>query len=112
MLNKINRLRKTKEINTAFKSKKSFYSDFFGVKVIENSLIINRVAIIISANVSKKAVERNRIKRRLKASFIKNNKQMKQGFDFIVIVNKNISEKKFLEINELFVYSLKKIKLL
>ncbi len=112
MLNKDNRLRKKREIEAVFKSKKSFYSDFFGVKAIKNNLGINRVVIIISAKVSKKAVNRNKIKRRIKAVFIKENIKMKQGFDFMIILKKDISNKTFLEINDLFIYSFKKIGLL
>jgi len=112
MLNKNNSLRKTKEIEAVFKSKKSFYSDFFGVKAIKNNLGLNRIVIIISAKVSKKAVDRNKIKRRIKAVFIEKNKEMRQGFDCIIILNKDISKKSFLEINNLFSYSFKKIGLL
>lgn len=112
MLNKNNRLRKTKEIETVFKSKKSFYSDFFGVKAIRNNLEVNRVVIIISAKISKKAVDRNKIKRRIKAVFIKENSKMEQGFDCIIILNKDISKKTFSQINDLFVFSFRKIGLL
>lgn len=112
MLNKNNRLRKTRDIEAVFKSKKSFYSDFFGVKAISNNLGTNRITIIISAKVSKKSVDRNKIKRKLKAVFIKENIKMKQGFDCIIILNKDISGKTFLEVNDLFVYSFKKIGLL
>jgi ribonuclease P protein component len=112
MLNKNNRLRKTKEIEAVLKSKKSFYSDFFGVKAIKNNLEINRIVIIISAKVSKKAVDRNKIKRRIKAIFIEENKKMTQGYDCIIILNKDISKKTFLEIKDLFIYSFNKIGLL
>jgi ribonuclease P protein component len=88
MLKKENRLRKTKEINRVFKSKKGFYDDLLGVKILKNDKKINKYCIIISANISKKAVERNRLRRKIKAIIIELEPSLKKGLDCLIIVKK------------------------
>ncbi len=80
-------------------------SNFFSVKVFNNSLPISRFGIVISKKVSAKATERNKIKRKI-FNFIQKRKiYLKGGKDFLIIVKpiaKNIS-------NELLKKELQKI---
>lgn len=108
MFNQKNRLRKTKEIEKTFKNGKSFYNDILGFKVLKNDLEESRFCIVVSAKVSKRAVDRNKIKRRIRSIIIKKLKQIKKGFDVIVIVNKNIVDLNFSELEKNICFSLKK----
>jgi ribonuclease P protein component len=65
---------------------KSFYSKLFGVKMVANGLTNNRYGIIISSKVSKKAVERNKLKRQIRVVLRKLDKHLNHGYDLIIIV--------------------------
>lgn len=109
MFNQNNRLRKTKEIEKTFKSGKSFYNNNLGFKILKNNLDESRFCVIISAKISKKAVERNKIKRRIRAIINQDLKQIKKGFDIIIIVTKNIIDLNFSDLELEIEDSLKKI---
>lgn len=109
MFNQNNRLRKTKEIEKTFKNGKSFYNNLLGFKVLKNDLNESRFCVIISAKISKKAVERNKIKRRVRAVINNDLGQVKKGFDVIIIVTKNIINLGFSDLKQEIEDSLKKI---
>jgi len=72
--------------------------DFLYIKYKPNSLGKNRFRIIVSLKVSKKAVIRNKIKRRIRE--ILRQFDVKQGYDIVVITNKEIIGKSFQEIKK------------
>ncbi len=109
MIKKGNRLRKKKDIEIVFKSGRSFYSDFLGAKYLNNGLGINRYCVVVSANISKKAVIRNKIKRRVKAALLLEGHLLFTGFDFLVIAKKNILGLDFSEIKTIVRLVLKKV---
>lgn len=111
MFNQKNRLRKKKEIEKVFKSGKGFYSDILGFKFLKNDLNESRFCIIISAKISKKAVIRNKIRRRIRAIIIEDLKKIKKDTDLIIIVNKNISDFDFLELKKSISFVFKKFDL-
>lgn len=98
MLPRYNRLAKKKEINSVFKNGRSSYSKNLGVKCIVNGLANNRFAIVVSNKVSKKAVVRNKIKRRIREIIKKELTEMVIGRDLIIIVLPTIIDKTFAEI--------------
>lgn len=100
MLKKENRLRKTKEIEGVLKNGRSFYNSDFTLKVEKNNLEKNRLCVVISAKVSKKAVDRNKLKRRVRAIFYSQKDELKNGFDFLFISKKGSDIKEFSEIKE------------
>ena len=63
MFKKNNRLSKSKDIETVFRAGRSFFSPYFVVRFIPQKTVDKRIAVVVSNRVSKKAVERNRIKR-------------------------------------------------
>lgn len=95
MLRKENRLNKTKEIENVFKNGKSFYNDLVGVKLFKNRSDSKRFCIIISAKISKKATDRNKIKRRIRSIIFKAEPFFKKGFDCLIIIKKDLSNLKF-----------------
>jgi len=100
MLEKGLRLTKNKEFDSVFKEGKSVYGRLLGAKVKKNNLEFNRYGILLSTKVSKLATVRNKYKRRIKAIAFEENKSIKQGYDFVLIVFPLILNKKYSEIKE------------
>ncbi|MDP2944598.1 MAG: ribonuclease P protein component [bacterium] len=111
MLKKSNRITKDKEFDRAFKTGQSFYTKLFGIKAVGNGLEVNRLGVLISIKVSKKAVIRNKVKRQIREIIQKELPNLKSGKDLVIIVFSQILDKKFEEIKEALILALKKLKL-
>lgn len=85
MLEKKLRVRKQKEFDFIYKKGKKIKTRFSIVIFTPNDLDFNRFAFIVSAKVDKKAVVRNKIKRRLREIIRLNYVKFKKAFDFIVV---------------------------
>jgi len=86
MLAKSQRLARDKDFAKIFKSGKSCYGKFFGIKAAANERGANRYGIIISAKVSKKAIERNKLKRQVREVIRRLDKKLISGVDLAVVV--------------------------
>lgn len=106
MLPKTNRLKKKKDIERVFKNGKGFKEDFLILKVLKNDLENSRFAFIVSQKVSKKAVLRNKIRRRLSELVRLKIKEIKKGLDIVLLALPGLEERNFWEteetINKLF----------
>jgi len=85
MLKKINILRKDKDFNNVFQGGKASYDKIIGIKIIANQLKNSRFGILVGNKVSKKAVERNKIKRQIREIIRLQLDKIKPGFDVLVI---------------------------
>lgn len=85
MLTKQRRLVKEKDFEKVFKLGKSYYTKLLGVKALAGRSGVNRYGLIVSAKVSKKASERNRLKRQLRAAAKELDKNLAGGFDMAVM---------------------------
>lgn len=65
MLPASNRLRKRRDFERVFSSKPNFSGPFFRFIAVKGQIPISRVGIVVSGKVSKKAVVRNKIRRRI-----------------------------------------------
>ncbi len=110
MLKQKNRIRLNKEFDRAFKTGQSFYSKIIGIKMVDNHGENSRFGILINTKVSKKAVERNRIRRQLREIIKDSLVDLKDDKDFIFIVLPLILNKKREEIEEALKSGFKKIK--
>jgi len=100
MLTKNKRLSK-KDFEIAFKKRGKFIKlDFLTFKITENSLNTTRFGISCGIKISKKAVERNKIKRRLNESLRLNLNKIKKGYDILIMPNSEIIEKTYKEIDQ------------
>lgn len=99
MLKKPNRLTKKKEFDNVFKSGRSSYAKIVGVKVSGNEIGAVRVGILVSNKVSKKAVERNKIKRWVREIFQELLKEVPPA-DYVVIVLPGAIDASFGEIKQ------------
>lgn len=111
MLPKLNRLLKDKDFNYVFKKGRSSYSPILGFKIAANNLKINRIGIIASSKVSKKATVRNKIKRQIRAILSSQINQLKPGHDIIIIAQKPIIQANFTTIQTTIINNLIKLKL-
>jgi len=111
MLPKENRLKKKKDFKEVFKKGKGFRKDFLFLKIKNNSFKKIRFGFIVSREISKKAVIRNKIKRRLREIIKKELSKIKPGIDGVLIAKKGIEKKDFLEIKEVVFQLLKKAKI-
>lgn len=98
MLSKVNRLTKDKDFENVFKKGRFISEDFLSCKFIKNNLSVSRLGFLVGKKISKKAVERNKIKRRLRASVRNFFAEINSGFDIIIMVQPIIKEKTFQEI--------------
>jgi len=87
MLSFRNRLKKQKDFEKIFKNGKSFKQGSLYLKINKNDLQSSRFGFIISKKFSKKAVERNRIKRILREIVKERIEEVVKGLDVAIIVN-------------------------
>jgi ribonuclease P protein component len=84
--------------------------NFLFVKYKKRTDQDNDTKIIVSLKVSKKAVDRNKIKRRIRETLRK--VDIKKGIDLVVITNKEILEKSFLEVQDALISNLTRLGLI
>ena len=87
MLPKSYRLTQEKDFRRISVSGKSFFSHLFRLRLAKNNLEVSRFAVVVSAKVSKKAVERNRLKRQLREIIRLNLNKIKGGYDISLSPN-------------------------
>lgn len=100
MLNKINRLTKDKDFNNVWKRGQANFNKIIGVKIAANQQSSSRFGILVSVKISKKAVERNKIKRRIREIIRLRLDKIKPGYDVIIITLPSILNKNYQEIEE------------
>lgn len=101
MLPQRNRLKKNRDFKKLFEKGKSSKEDFLYLKVKKNNLESSRFAFVVSKKISKKAVIRNKIKRRLRELVKIKLTQIKKGLDIIIVVTPGFEVSDFLELEEI-----------
>lgn len=81
-----NRIKKKKDFQTVFKQGQGFRQGFLYLKIRNNNLKSTRFGFVVSKKFSKKAVERNKIKRRLRELVRTKLAEIKKGIDMIIVV--------------------------
>lgn len=104
-------LSKKKDFDRVFKTGHSCFDKIIGVKVVPNDLKQQRLGIIISAKVSKKAVERNLLKRRLKVILKKELADISGDYDLVIIALPGACAKNFAELNQSVSWLFNRLKL-
>jgi len=67
---------------------------------MKNALGINRFGFVVSLKVSKKAVVRNRVRRRLSEIMKEETKNIKNGTDLVLIALPGVEKKEFSELKK------------
>jgi ribonuclease P protein component len=127
MLPRKYKLKKDNDFKKVFQQGKYYQKDFIKLRVLKNNLAIPRFGFIIGLKVSKKATQRNKIKRQLEEvirlhlnQISAKGESVKGGpvsgepssFDIVILVNSEIIEKSYQEIEKNLINLLKKAKLL
>lgn len=104
-------LSKKKDFEETFKKGRSSFDSIIGIKCLKNNIETSRFGLVVSTKVSKKAVERNLIKRRLRAAVRECLFGLYSGYDCIIIALPLINKKKYSEILDSLDKHFKKLKL-
>lgn len=86
MLAKQYRLTKRNDFQAIFKFGRKGFSKFFSIRFLPNKLENSRVAIVASGKTSKKAVERNHLKRQISPMISDFLPKFKNNFDVIIYI--------------------------
>jgi len=112
MLPKTNRLKKKKDFDRVARSKRRAVGQFLVVKACSNKQPATRVGFVVSKKVSKKAVLRNKTKRRLREAVTALLPQIRHGYDLVFFSRPQIIEKDLPAIKDEAEQLLKRLKLL
>lgn len=111
MLPQINRLKKKKDLERVFRQGRGFREDFLLLKLAPNHLKVSRFGFVVNKKTAGKAVERNKIKRKLRELIRINLSRLKPGFDGIIIVLSKPKNSRFPEAEFIINKLIKKAKL-
>ncbi len=87
---KINSLKKENDFKNVFNHGDVFGNRTFVMYFLKNKLEVNRIGIIVSKKISKKAVVRNKIRRQIKEAYRLNEEKITSGYDIILIAREAI----------------------
>jgi len=93
MLKKPNRLLREKDFEAVFESGNSFGQGSLFLKFKKNNTDETRFGLIVSKKFSKKATERNRVKRLLREAIKGKLAEIKKGLDLVIIVGPKLDQK-------------------
>ncbi|MDD2414415.1 MAG: ribonuclease P protein component [Eubacteriaceae bacterium] len=93
-------LKGEKDFNNVFQHGQKFGNRHFQFYYVKNRKDTNRLGIIVSKKVSKNAVVRNKIRRRIRESFRINGCCFKLGYDLIIIAKKRCVQASYQELNQ------------
>lgn len=99
-------LRKQKDFDAVYTKGRRISGPLFNLKAVPNGQSISRVAFVISKKTAKKAVDRNLLRRRLKA--IWQGQDFEGGFDIVVQVKAPALEADYQELEKDFIKLLKR----
>jgi len=97
MFPKLNRL-PHEAFTRVFQTGKRLKDENFKIVFVPNNLKICHFAVQVGVKIDKRATQRNRMKRLIREAIRKLLPDIKNGFDIVIIAQKNFSEKKEQEI--------------
>ena len=103
-----NRLINKKDFETVHRLGRFFSFGILAIKVHANAREEIRIGFAVGLKFSKKAVERNRIKRQLREIIRRNLDKLKPGLDVVIMVGKTQSKPDYLEMEKLALALLQK----
>lgn len=92
MLARVHRLRAAADFNKTYKFGRSTNAETFYIKVFQTHYETSRVAVVASKKVSKRAVVRNRCKRRVVEIVRKDWSSINPGYNIIFTIKSDISK--------------------
>jgi len=107
-----NRIRKNTDFEFIFKKGQKRDSFSFYIRFLPNKSEITRFGIVVSPKIFKRAVVRNRIKRRISEICRKKIEDIKKGYDIVLIIKSPALNRNIQELTEDFFKVFKKANLL
>lgn len=104
---KENRFRERKSFALVLRKGRTIKGRFLILKFLENSLTKSRFGFIVSKKISKKATERNKIKRRISEIVRIKIREIKKPIDAVFIARKSVEKQRFQEIEKEVIQLLK-----
>ncbi|MFC1756802.1 ribonuclease P protein component [Patescibacteria group bacterium] len=92
--------------------KKTFNTVNFAIKVYEIDFKPSRFSVVVPVGFSKKAIERNKIKRQIKGIILENIKNFKDGLAVVFYVKKEIKKVSFEDMKKDLDFLFRKTKIL
>ncbi len=86
------RLRRTRDISRVHSRGRFAGATDLRVKYLKNGYSVSRLVVIVGKKISKKAVVRNRIRRRIQAELAAGWATVPPGYDIVIMVRADISE--------------------
>jgi ribonuclease P protein component len=108
MLAKAARLRQGREIDRVYRQGRFGGAQTLTTKVIYSHRSTSRAVVVVAKKVSKKAVVRNRLRRRLSEILAKDWQQIKAGCDIVVTVTADSSDLTAVELESQLLSALKR----
>ncbi len=106
-----NRLTQKKDLERVFKRGYRSFSRDLGLKFVGNGLDHSRFTVIVSNKISKKAVERNQIKRRLREILRLAAPNLVQNLDLVILTKDSVKNLDYQGLEEQVRYCLNRAKL-
>ncbi len=91
MIARAYRLRAAADFNKTYQRGRSTNADVLYIRSYQSHLAVSRVAVVASKKVSKRAVVRNRCKRRVVEVVRKDWPNIKPGYNFIITIKQDVS---------------------
>ena len=92
------RLRKSREFARLREKSSKVYSAHFLILITPSESNVSRLGITVSSKIDKRAVVRNKIKRRIRDIFRVNRSRLRSNFDIVIIARKNAGDLSFEEV--------------
>ncbi|MFH2063354.1 MAG: ribonuclease P protein component [bacterium] len=108
MIPKQNRLLTKKDFSRLFSKGRIFHGRGLSAKVAPNGLQLTRFGLVISTKVSKRAVARNKVRRRLRSIVGRMLPEIRTGLDVAILARKEVLDMTFKEIDDSVVHLLEK----
>lgn len=99
MLSKEARIKKKKDFENVSAGQQTS-GRFLVLKFINNQLDVTRVGFVVSKKISKKAINRNKAKRRMRDICRNEIQKIKKGVDIVLFAKKNIIDAEFIDIDK------------
>lgn len=100
MLQKIRKLHLNNDFDKVFKTGRSTYGRFLGVKSLQNKLNFSRFGVILGLKIEKSAVKRHFLKRRVFSIISKMDKELFFSGDYVIIALAEIKKASSLELEQ------------
>lgn len=112
MLAQKNRLSKKDDFELIFRSGNKIFNQYLNLRFRENDLDCCRFSIIVSNKISKKAVVRNKLRRRIKTFIVNNLSNFRKNYDLVITVLPGFGDLDFKDSQVFLLNLLKKSKIL